>query len=113
MSDPGSHSSALLDVLRQIGLHDHLVLIYDSKEEQLAAAIPALRMGIERREKCIYVADENTARDVIDALRDEGIDVGAAVESRNVTVTPKHDTVRTAHLKAALESSDRDRGSLG
>jgi hypothetical protein len=113
MSDAGSHSCALLDVLRQIGLHDHLALIYDGKEEQFAAAIPALWMGIDRREKYIYVADENTARDVIDSLRDDGIDVGAAIASRNVTVAPKQNTVQTADFKAALESSDRDRGSLG
>lgn len=52
-------------MLRQIGLHDHLALIYESKEEQVAAAIPAIRTGIEPREKCVYVADENATRDVI------------------------------------------------
>jgi PAS domain S-box-containing protein len=91
MSDSGSPSS-LLDVLREIGLHDHLALIYESKEEQLAAATPAIRIGIERHEKCIYVADENTARDIIDALRDEGIDIGAAVESGRLAVLTKQDT---------------------
>ena len=49
-------------------------------------------MGIERREKCVYVADENTADDVIDALRDEGMDVGAAVESGSLTVASKRET---------------------
>jgi PAS domain S-box-containing protein len=91
-SHPGSPSSELLDVLRQIGPHEHLALLYESKEEQFAAAIPAIRVGIERHEKCVYVADDNTAVDVIDALRDGGIDVGAAVESGSLTVATRQDT---------------------
>jgi chemotaxis family two-component system sensor kinase Cph1 len=92
MSDPGSHSSELLNVLRQIGPHAHLALIYEGKEEQFAAAIPAIRIGIERREKCVYVADENTSSEVIDALHNEGIDVEAALKSGSLTVATKRDT---------------------
>jgi PAS domain S-box-containing protein len=92
MSDPGSPSSELLDVLGKIGPHEHLALIYESKEEQFAAAIPAIRIGLERREKCVYVADDNTSDDVIDALREEGIDVDAAIKSGSLTVATKRDT---------------------
>src|ERR1700731_668323 len=92
MSDPGSHSSELLDVLREIGPHTHLALIYESKEEQFAAAIPAIRIGIARHERCVYVADDNTTRDVLDALRDGGIDVGTALESGSLTVATRRET---------------------
>jgi hypothetical protein len=54
MSIPSSRSSELLAVLRQVGWRDHLVLIYERKEEQIAVAIPAVRMGIARREKRVY-----------------------------------------------------------
>jgi signal transduction histidine kinase len=92
MSDPGSYSSELLDVLQEIGPHAHLALIYESKEEQFAAAIPAIRIGIARHERCVYVADDNTTRDVLDALRDGGIDVGAALESGSLTVATRRET---------------------
>jgi signal transduction histidine kinase len=92
MSDRGAHSSELLDVLHEIGPHAHLALIYESKEEQFAAAIPAIRIGIARRERCVYVADDNSTRDVIDALREGGIDVDAALESGSLTVATRQDT---------------------
>ncbi|MEA3212738.1 MAG: hypothetical protein QOE70_5795 [Chthoniobacter sp.] len=92
MSNPGSPSSEHLDVLRRIGLREHLALIYESKEEQFAAAIPAIRIGIERGEKCVYVADDNTSDDVVDALREEGIDVDAAIKSGSLTVATRQDT---------------------
>jgi PAS domain S-box-containing protein len=99
MNDPEPDASKLLEVLGQIGLHNHLALIYETREEQFAAAIPAIRIGIERREKCVYVADENTSDDVIDALRHEGIDVDAAVKSGSLIVATKRETtLKEGHL---------------
>ena len=70
-----SDGPRLLDVLVQIGLHDHICLIYESQEQQLTAPVPSIRMGLERGEKCILIADEKTASDVIEALHAIGIDV--------------------------------------
>ena len=36
---------------------DHLCLIYARPEELLAAVLPILQAGLERGERCIYVAD--------------------------------------------------------
>lgn len=44
--------------------NDHFALIYETQEEQFSAAIPFMRQGLERGEKCLYVADENTREDV-------------------------------------------------
>ena len=38
--EAGSDGPRLLDVLVQIGLHDHICLIYESQEEQLARVSP-------------------------------------------------------------------------
>ncbi|HKB92323.1 MAG TPA: MEDS domain-containing protein, partial [Opitutaceae bacterium] len=56
----GPDRPRLLDVLGQIGLHDHVCVIYESPEEQLALPIPSIRMGLERGEKCFYAADKKT-----------------------------------------------------
>jgi hypothetical protein len=56
--EAGSDGPRLLDVLVQVGLHDHICLIYESQEEQLAMPVPSIRMGLERGEKCIFVAPE-------------------------------------------------------
>lgn len=73
-------------VLESCALHDHLCLIYDTQQEQLAAAVPFLRIGLEHGEKCIYVADENPPSVILEAMRVDGIDVEAAIDSGALTI---------------------------
>ena len=61
--------------------NDHFALVYESKEELFAAAIPFVRQGLERGEKCLYVIDESTSEDVQAAMQENGIDVDAVLES--------------------------------
>ena len=44
-------------------------------KNSLRAALPFLRAGLERRERCLYIADENTTAAVLNALREAGTDV--------------------------------------
>ena len=67
--------SRLAELAGGIGLHEHLCLIYDTQEEQFAAALPFLRSGLERGEKCLFVADENSGSAVLNALGRDGTDV--------------------------------------
>ena len=60
---------------------NHLALVYESREERLAAVVPFLREGLERGERCMYVGEEESIADVIEALSEAGIDVDAARES--------------------------------
>lgn len=84
--------SRLAEVARRLGLHEHLCLIYDSQEQQFAAALPYLRAGLERGEKCLYIVDENTAAAVLDALRKGGIDVDHYRRSGALTTADSHVT---------------------
>ena len=61
--------------------YDHLALIYESQAEQFATAIPYIKHGLERGERCVYIADENDTEEVIDALAAAGVDVDEALES--------------------------------
>jgi two-component system, chemotaxis family, sensor kinase Cph1 len=98
--EAGSDGPRLLDVLVQIGLHDHICLIYESQEEQLAMPVPSIRMGLERGEKCIFVAPEKTASDVNEALHAIGIDVDDAVKSGRLAVASQKDTyLRNSHFE--------------
>lgn len=78
--------------LNTIALHDHLCLLYNNTEEQLASAIPFIRIGLERHEKCVYIVDENTTETVLDAMRAQGIDIGMVLQDGSLTITSKHDT---------------------
>ena len=72
--------------------NDHLALIYESEEEQFAAAAPFVQQGLERGERCMYIADENTEAEVLEAMRTRGVDVDAALESGALTLYTKQDT---------------------
>lgn len=77
--------------IENISVHDHLCLIYKNKKEQFATVVPFMRIGLERGEKCVYVADENTANDVMEAMRAGGIDVNAARKKGSLAIITKKD----------------------
>jgi DcmR-like sensory protein len=70
-----SDKAQFIEVVKSIGPHDHLCLIYSSREEQFAAIAPSLEIGVDRRERVLYIADESSAAAVGDAMRETGIDV--------------------------------------
>ncbi|QLD90087.1 MEDS domain-containing protein [Natronomonas salina] len=74
--------------------NDHYALIYEDRRRQFDAVVPFVREGLERGERCIYVADDNTVDEVLDALRAGGIDVDAARESGALSVHTEADTYR-------------------
>ncbi|KKK86486.1 hypothetical protein LCGC14_2762760 [marine sediment metagenome] len=79
------------EALKDLQVHDHACLIYENKREQLAAAIPFMRIGLDRGEQCVYIADDNTAAEIFKAMKDEGIDVETVTKSGALTVVGKKD----------------------
>jgi signal transduction histidine kinase len=72
--------------------NDHLALVYENREEQFAAAVPFVEQGIERDERVLYIADENSKGEVLGAMRNADMDVDAALESGALTLHTKQDT---------------------
>ena len=72
--------------------NDHLALLYETQAEQLGAAIPFIRHGLERDERCMYVADENSKDEVLTAMRRADIDVDAARDAGALTLHTAQDT---------------------
>ncbi|WP_339104063.1 MEDS domain-containing protein [Haloterrigena salinisoli] len=73
---------------------DHVALLYEDRDEQFAAAIPFVRRGLERGERCLYIADENSRETVLTAMREYGIDVDEALESGALSVLTPDETYR-------------------
>jgi chemotaxis family two-component system sensor kinase Cph1 len=92
----------LTRAIEKLGVHDHLCLIYETQEEQFAAVIPYIKIGLERGEKCIYVVDDNTAAMVINGMKAAGMDVDTAVESGRLAIVTKQD----AYLKQGYFDPD-------
>ncbi|HWO01323.1 MAG TPA: MEDS domain-containing protein [Blastocatellia bacterium] len=92
MSSPAPKTSTqtpLVAALEQLGPHDHFCSIYESPEEHYAVAIPFMRIGLDRGEKCIYIADDGTVGDVRQAMESEGIDVDRASASKALVLATK------------------------
>lgn len=76
-------------VLEGTKKREHLCSIYESTEEHYAVSIPFIRMGLEREEKCLYVADEGTETAVRQALGAEGVDVNRALATKALVLLTK------------------------
>ena len=92
----------LMKAVEGLGFHDHLCLIYETSEEQFAAIVPFVRVGLERGEKCVYVADDNTSAEVIAHLERGGVDVKGALTTGALSVITKKD----AYLKQGYFDPD-------
>src|SRR5258708_23180444 len=92
---PMNTTQALLAALEQVTPPGHLCSIYESAEEQLAVAVPFVRIGLERREKCIYIADDGTESALREAMHADGIDVERAIATDSLILEKKED----AYLK--------------
>lgn len=66
------------DLNRSETPHTRLALFYETHEELFEAAIPFVKEGLERGERCWYIVDETTEAEVVEAFRDAGVDVESA-----------------------------------
>ncbi|MBI5360390.1 MAG: MEDS domain-containing protein [Planctomycetes bacterium] len=82
----------LIKSLEELKIHDHFCLVYKNQKEQFSVVIPFIRIGLERGEKNVYIADDNTVQSVLDEMRQQGIDADSAVKSGALAVVTKKDT---------------------
>jgi signal transduction histidine kinase len=58
---------------------DHLCLVHDTPEEQLAATVPYLAEGLASRQRCVYISEGATPGALLAGLAAAGVDVEAEV----------------------------------
>ncbi len=73
---------------------NHLACIYKSKKEQLSVVVPFVRSGLKNNEKCMYIVDENTKGDIIQAFK-KAISIEEYLKSGQLEILTK----REAYLK--------------
>jgi signal transduction histidine kinase len=74
---------------------DHLCMVYETPEEQIAAITPFLRDGLKRKELCAYIADEEVLEAISSRLSRDGLDVGKEREAGSLLLMTK----REAYLR--------------
>lgn len=65
---------------------------YRTRAEQFAVIVPFIAIGLNRGERCLYIADDNSVAMVINEFEKGGIDVEAAQKSGALTISTKHHT---------------------
>src|SRR5205807_4097026 len=58
----------------------HVCPIYATAPERVNALVPFFRAGLARGELCLYIADAQSAEEVVRALRADGVETDAAIE---------------------------------
>jgi MEDS: MEthanogen/methylotroph, DcmR Sensory domain len=76
----------------EIQLGDHAALFYRTRTEQLDAVIPFIATGLERNERCLYIAEDNTTSEICRHLQEFGVDVPKVQKSGALSVVTKHET---------------------
>jgi signal transduction histidine kinase len=78
--------------IRGVGTHDHICLIYETREEQQRSILPFLRQGVAQHERCFYVADSRTVAATNDVLRAGGIPVDEGMRSGAFALATERET---------------------
>jgi two-component system, chemotaxis family, sensor kinase Cph1 len=79
-------------VIENLKLGDHVAFFFKTNEERLAHAIPYMIRGLEKNERCLYVADENTVFEILVKFHHAGLDVRAAQRRGALAVLTKRET---------------------
>jgi PAS domain S-box-containing protein len=80
-----------LRAIVELGPGDHLCCIYQTEAEHRAVLTPFLRQGLERGEKVLYIVDDRTAEEILDYLRDDGLDVEPYLDRGQLAILTRHD----------------------
>ena len=73
-----------------LGRYRHICAFFSSPEEEYATLLPFVRDGIERGERAYHVLPAQYRQEHLEQLRSAGIDVAAALQSRQLEVaTPE------------------------
>lgn len=99
MEDGARGSEGLRDQLERL-TSSHLCVSYDDPADRFALAVPFLGIGLERRQKCVYVQDDASDSGValLSAMRSEGLEVDAALRSGALSIM-RTDAAYLAHAE--------------
>ncbi|MHC4131225.1 MAG: MEDS domain-containing protein [Planctomycetota bacterium] len=70
-----SESRELEQKITELKPGDHLCCIYETEQQHRALITPFIRKGLHRNEKVIYIVDARSAEDILDYLRENGLEI--------------------------------------
>ncbi|MFW6121944.1 MAG: MEDS domain-containing protein [Petrotogales bacterium] len=95
MKNVGYHepySYDLRKLLSNLKPHDHLCLLYEDQDVWAETLVYYIHEGLKQNQKCIYVADENTAQEIRDVFGDKDIDISEFENIGQYAIAKERDT---------------------
>src|ERR1700680_2587009 len=92
---PAQHCnrSRFARLVGSIGLHEHHCFVYETQKQQFSAAVPFVQTGLERGEKCLYVAnDHKDSKGLVAAIRAESPNVDESIKKGSLTFVHSTDS---------------------
>jgi PAS domain S-box-containing protein len=71
---------------------DHVCPVNDSKVDQLAVAVPFIKTGLARGERCVFVADDHSVEEIMRAFEAARVDVAHEKERGALRILTKAET---------------------
>jgi|GEM_PF-3029974 len=86
----------LSESMKKISVHDHIAMLYSEDEERFDVLSQYIRIGLERGERCVYVAEEEEEeeeeRKMIAHLRLSDVDMSSAIKKGSLVILRPKDT---------------------
>lgn len=70
---------------------NHLACIYKNKKEQFSIVVPFILYGLKNNEKCIYITDENTKREILKTFNNFN-PIEGYIDSHQLEILTKEET---------------------
>lgn len=70
---------------------DHLCPIHDSLPEQTASAVAFIAAGLQKGERCLYVANDSPFEELVRCFAALGVNVAQETEKGSLLILSKHD----------------------
>ena len=77
---------------------DHLCWFYETEEEHRTWLMPFIRQVLKRGEKVVYIVDAHTPEEVLNSLRNHGVETGSYLESGQLAIS----TVGEAYMLGGI-----------
>ncbi|MBD3266245.1 PAS domain S-box protein, partial [bacterium] len=99
MSNTPSH---LNTSLQQMQVHDHVCFLFSEPEESFRVSLPFIQLGLERGDKCLYIADDCSCETFHHKMRAQNEQYEFYLANRALEIVPSHEN----YLKDGYFDSD-------
>jgi len=101
-----------MEIIDQINPGDHCALIFQTRAEQFSWVCPYIASGLRRRERCLYIAYDNSVPHVLKKLAAVGVDISTAQSTGALRILTKEQSYQKHGMFEPLRMIDELAGEV-